>query len=151
MVPVMGVTALSEREQAEQDGHGSDGKVDVEAPWPRSMLDEQACNHGTGCHRDCRSATPHCDREVEPLLGERAADDCERVRHQHRTEDAKHRSEADNAADRADKTDAERAEGEAGRPYEHEQPTAITVADLAHRDEQDCQGQQVGVGYPLQI
>lgn len=145
------VLGLGEYQDAEDEGDDADGGVDVEDRLPVDVLDEESADDRAECGGDGGDHCPDPDRHAELLRREHGAQQGEGVGHEHRAEEALYGAEGDDALDRADETDGDGREGESGDADEIEGAAAEAVTELAAEDERRGEGEQVGVGDPLQF
>lgn len=148
-----GGRCLPEHEQAHEQGGQAHRDVDVEAVLPAHVLDQQPAHDRPGRGGGADDRAPDADGTVQLLLRERVAEQRERGRHQHRPEHALGQPERDDQADAggdgAGQADGRRAQREPGHADQEDLLMPEPVAELAHGDQADRQGEQVGVGDPL--
>ena len=144
------VARLARGGQRHPHGDRRDGDVEEEDRLPGDVLDEEAADDGADGERHRAHAGPGADRAAALLRREGVRDDREGRGHHERGADALCGAagdepglalrEADEGARQAEDDDAE----------EEHAPAAEDVAEASARDEEDGEGEGVGVDGPLE-
>lgn len=146
-----GVLALLQHGCADEDRDHADGGVDVEDGLPADVLYQQTADDGTERRGYGRDHGPYAHGHAEPTRWEDGAQQAQGVGHQQTPEEALCRPEDDDAVDGARQADRDRGESEPDDAHHVVGAPTEAVAELAAQDQGSRQGEQVGVGDPLEV
>jgi hypothetical protein len=145
----VGIAAFRHGAQGHHDGEDGQRQVDPEDEAPVGLIGQPAADQRTD-HAENGPGSRPCPEGLAPLFGrEGRADHGEGARGEQGRADALNRPPRDQQFDRRSEGAGDGGEGEDGHADQEDEPPAEAVARRAADQDQGAEGQQIGVGHPL--
>ena len=136
--------------QRERDQHEPEGNVEPEDPLPGDALHDRAADERAERDGQAADAAPGAERDTAAIRRHRGREDRQRERQHDRAAEPLDRAGRDQLVRRPGERGQGRAAGEDRKADREEPPAAEAVAERGAGEEQDGEGEGVGVHHPLE-